>query len=164
MKVTQNKLTHLRSLLLSYDTLCAIWYQLYNLENVEKKNPWRSVTFSEVAGFCIMGNIGRNLGKMLLGLVMATKQINKNISFLFVDIRTLQSILLKVVLVLGGEVHTGVSFKHMVEPKNEESGWTAAFEPENLILSKSAFNVVIGADGKKNVLPGFPQIELRGKK
>ena len=37
MKVTQNKLTHLRSLLLSYDTLCAIWYQLYNLENVEKK-------------------------------------------------------------------------------------------------------------------------------
>ena len=81
MKVTQNKLTHLRSLLLSYETLCAIWYQLYNLENVEKKTPWRSVTFSEVAGFCIMGNIGRNLGKMLLGLVMATKQINKNIFF-----------------------------------------------------------------------------------
>ena len=28
--------------------LCAIWYHLHNLKNV-KNNPWRSVTFSEVA-------------------------------------------------------------------------------------------------------------------
>ena len=28
---------------------CAIWYHLYNLKSVKKK-PWRSVTFSKVAG------------------------------------------------------------------------------------------------------------------
>ena len=31
-----------------HEMLCAIWYHLYNLENV--KNPWRKVTFSKVAG------------------------------------------------------------------------------------------------------------------
>ena len=31
-----------------YAMLCAIWYQLHNFKKV-KKNPWRSITFSEVA-------------------------------------------------------------------------------------------------------------------
>ena len=35
---------------LAYVMFCAIWYHLYNLKNM-KKNPWRSVTFSKVAGF-----------------------------------------------------------------------------------------------------------------
>ena len=33
----------------SNETLCAIWYHLYNLENV-KKHPWRSAIFSKVVG------------------------------------------------------------------------------------------------------------------
>ena len=37
----------------TYVTFCTIWYHLYNLKNVrsEKCHPWRSVTFSKVAGF-----------------------------------------------------------------------------------------------------------------
>ena len=31
-------------------TLCAIWYHLYNLKKREKY-PWKSVTFSKVAGY-----------------------------------------------------------------------------------------------------------------
>ena len=35
-------------------TRCAIWYHLYNLKdlcNLNVKHPWRSFTFSKVAGF-----------------------------------------------------------------------------------------------------------------
>ena len=32
-------------------TFCAIWYRLYNLKR--EKHPWKSVTFSKVAGFCL---------------------------------------------------------------------------------------------------------------
>ena len=66
-------------------------------------------------------------------------------------------------MVLGVEFHTGVCFKHLVEPTDESNGWRVAFEPDNHVLSKETFDIVIGADGKKNVLPGFPQIELRGR-
>ena len=31
--------------------LCAIWYYLCNFKNV--KHPWKSVTFSKVAGFSL---------------------------------------------------------------------------------------------------------------
>ena len=34
----------------SHVMLCAIWYNLCNLKEREK-HPWRSVTFSKVAGF-----------------------------------------------------------------------------------------------------------------
>lgn len=30
-------------------------------------------------------------------------------------------------------------------------------------VSEYEFDVLIGADGKKNVIPGFQQIEMRGK-
>jgi len=78
------------------------------------------------------------------------------------DIKTLQCILLKVALILGAEVFVGVCFKELIEPPDEESGWCATFKPENHVLSKSDFDIVIGADGKKNILPGFDQIEMRG--
>ena len=78
------------------------------------------------------------------------------------DIKTLQCILLKVALLLGAEVYVGVCFKDLVEPVDDNTGWRAEFEPENHVLSKTEFDIVIGADGKKNILPGFEQIELRG--
>ena len=34
----------------TYVMFCTIWYHLHNLKNV-KKNPWRNVTFSKVAGY-----------------------------------------------------------------------------------------------------------------
>ena len=79
-----------------------------------------------------------------------------------IDIKTLQCVLLKVALLLGLDIHLGVTFNKIIEPADEQTGWKASFEPENHEVSKFEFDVVIGADGKKNVLPGFPQIELRG--
>ena len=35
-----------------YETLCAIWYHLYNIRK-RVKLPWRSLTFSKVAGFSL---------------------------------------------------------------------------------------------------------------
>ena len=32
--------------------LCAIWYHLHNIKNM-RKHPWKSVTFSKVAGFSL---------------------------------------------------------------------------------------------------------------
>lgn len=74
----------------------------------------------------------------------------------------MQCILLKVALILGVQIYVGVCFKELVEPPNEETGWKATYQPENHVLSKFIFDIVIGADGKKNILPGFQQIELRG--
>ncbi|XP_066920483.1 uncharacterized protein [Clytia hemisphaerica] len=79
-----------------------------------------------------------------------------------INIKTLQSILLKVALILGAEVYVGVCFNNLVEPVDENTGWRGSFLPENHVLSKAEFDIIIGADGKKNILPGFEQIELRG--
>ena len=70
--------------------------------------------------------------------------------------------LFKLCLLLGVEICMGVSFEGLIEP-TEDKGWRANFLPENHpLLSHFEFDVVIGADGKKNVLPGFKQIEMRG--
>ena len=76
-------------------------------------------------------------------------------------IRKLQSILLKVCLILGVEIYTGVEFKKLLEP-TDEHGWRAQFSPYKERLDKFIFDIVVGADGKKDMLPGFPQIEMRG--
>ena len=79
----------------------------------------------------------------------------------FSGIRKLQSILLKVCLILGVEIYTGVEFKKLLEP-TDEHGWRAQFSPYKERLDKFVFDIVVGADGKKDMLPGFPQIEMRG--
>uniref|UniRef100_A0A914WD64 F-actin monooxygenase n=1 Tax=Plectus sambesii TaxID=2011161 RepID=A0A914WD64_9BILA len=86
-----------------------------------------------------------------------------------ISIRQLQCILLKVSLVLGVEIHDGVSFNTLLPPRplddenNLRTGWRANFTPADHFLSEMEFDVVIGADGKRNTLPGFPRRELRGK-
>lgn len=79
-----------------------------------------------------------------------------------ISIRQLQCILLKVALLLGVEVHEGVSFIDTIEP-SEGYGWRAAVEPENHAVSHYEFDVLIGADGKRNTLEGFKRKEFRGK-
>lgn len=85
----------------------------------------------------------------------------------FLGIRQLQCILLKVALVLGVQVHENVGFSHLIEPepdaKGDVPGWRAAFEPHGHILSEYEFDALIGADGKRNTLPGFPRQVVRGK-
>ncbi len=44
-----------------------------------------------------------------------------------------------------------------------EAGWSARFVPESHHVNDYEFNVLIGADGKRNTVPGFRRKEFRGK-
>lgn len=84
-----------------------------------------------------------------------------------ISIRQLQLILLKVALLLGVEVHENVGFTGLVEPpedqKHERIGWRARVSPSDHPVSQYEFDVLIGADGKRNTLLGFNRKEFRGK-
>ncbi|XP_075899014.1 F-actin-monooxygenase mical2b isoform X6 [Nelusetta ayraudi] len=84
-----------------------------------------------------------------------------------ISIRQLQLMLLKVSLVLGVEVHVNVEFVKLVEPPAEQNddspGWRAEVRPSSHPVSDFDFDVVIGADGRKNTLDGFARKEFRGK-
>lgn len=84
-----------------------------------------------------------------------------------ISIRQLQLILLKVALLLGVEVHENVTFKDLLEPPEDQSqeriGWRAQVLPADHPASQYEFDVLIGADGKRNTLKGFNRKEFRGK-
>ncbi|XP_025073209.1 F-actin-monooxygenase Mical [Pogonomyrmex barbatus] len=84
-----------------------------------------------------------------------------------ISIRQLQCILLKVALILGVEFHESVSFDSLIQPlDNQEGGkigWRAKTSPNDHPVSQYEFDVLIGADGKRNTLEGFKRKEFRGK-
>ncbi|XP_050523688.1 F-actin-monooxygenase Mical isoform X2 [Daktulosphaira vitifoliae] len=82
-----------------------------------------------------------------------------------ISIRQLQCILLKVSLILGVEIHEGVSFESLSPPTDDDEkfGWRANFSPTNHPISQYEFDVLIGADGKRNTLEGFKRKEFRGR-
>nr|XP_026696714.1 protein-methionine sulfoxide oxidase mical3b isoform X4 [Ciona intestinalis] len=86
-----------------------------------------------------------------------------------ISIRQLQLILLKIALILGVEVVFNVSFEGLCPPTQTEAsqtankGWTARVSPSNHSLRNYEFDVVVGADGKRNTLQGFKRKEFRGK-
>jgi hypothetical protein len=69
---------------------------------------------------------------------------------------------MKVALLLGVELHEGVSYLNLAEPK-DGCGWRANVSPEDHAVSHYEFDVIIGADGKRNTLEGFRRKEFRGK-
>ncbi|XP_020560558.1 F-actin-monooxygenase mical1 isoform X3 [Oryzias latipes] len=79
-----------------------------------------------------------------------------------ISIRQLQLILLKVSLLLGVEVHTGVDFQGFIEPSGE-NGWMAKLQPESHPAAAFQFDVFISAGGGRFVPNGFKRKELRGK-
>ncbi|XP_061838537.1 F-actin-monooxygenase mical1 [Nerophis lumbriciformis] len=79
-----------------------------------------------------------------------------------ISIRQLQLILLKVSLLLGVEVHTGVEFKSLIEPTGDK-GWMVKVQPETHPVSSFQFDVFISAGGGRFVPEGFKHKELRGK-
>jgi hypothetical protein len=79
-----------------------------------------------------------------------------------ISIRQLQCILLKVALLLGVEIHEGVSFERVLEP-SDGCGWRAEVTPSDHAVSHYEFDVLIGADGKRATLEGFKRKEFRGK-
>ncbi|XP_078529748.1 F-actin-monooxygenase MICAL3 isoform X18 [Lissotriton helveticus] len=84
-----------------------------------------------------------------------------------ISIRQLQLILLKVALILGIEIHVGVEFQGLIEPpedqENRRIGWRAEVHPKTHMVSEYEFDVIIGADGRRNTLEGFRRKEFRGK-
>ncbi|XP_036440861.1 protein-methionine sulfoxide oxidase mical3a isoform X16 [Colossoma macropomum] len=84
-----------------------------------------------------------------------------------ISIRQLQLMLLKVALILGIEIHVNVEFKGLIEPpedqENERIGWRAEVHPRTHPVSELEFDVIIGADGRRNTLSGFRRKEFRGK-
>uniref|UniRef100_A0A8C6U5P0 Molecule interacting with CasL protein 1 n=1 Tax=Neogobius melanostomus TaxID=47308 RepID=A0A8C6U5P0_9GOBI len=79
-----------------------------------------------------------------------------------ISIRQLQLILLKVALLLGVEVHTGVEFQGLVEPSGE-NGWMAQIKPASHPASTFQFDVFVSAGGGSYLPEGFKRKELRGK-
>ncbi|XP_077999828.1 protein-methionine sulfoxide oxidase mical3a-like [Glandiceps talaboti] len=83
-----------------------------------------------------------------------------------ISIRRLQWMLLKVALLFGVEIHYETTFEGLVEPqksKGESLGWKASISPRTHPLNKYTFDVLIGADGKRNTLKGFQRTEALGK-
>ncbi|KAL4625088.1 protein-methionine sulfoxide oxidase mical3a-like [Arapaima gigas] len=82
-----------------------------------------------------------------------------------ISIRQLQLILLKVALLLGIEIHVNVEFKGLVEPPEDQEmiGWKAKVHPRTHPVNELEFDVIIGADGRRNTLTGFRRKEFRGK-
>lgn len=71
-----------------------------------------------------------------------------------ISIIKLQTILLKVALLVGVEVHYNVEFVSLDE-KPKKEGWRANLKPKDHEISKYEFNVIIAADGRQNTLPDF---------
>ncbi|XP_055011269.1 F-actin-monooxygenase mical2b isoform X3 [Boleophthalmus pectinirostris] len=84
-----------------------------------------------------------------------------------ISIRQLQLMLLKVALILGIEIHVNVEFVKLLEPPEEQTddspGWRAEVRPATHPVSEFDFDVIIGADGRRNTLDGFSRKEFRGK-
>ncbi|XP_053271329.1 protein-methionine sulfoxide oxidase mical3a [Pleuronectes platessa] len=83
-----------------------------------------------------------------------------------ISIRQLQLVLLKVALLLGVEVHVNVEFKNLVEPPDDQRrkvGWRMEVNPKCHPVNHLEFDVIVGADGRRNTLPGFRRKEFRGK-
>ncbi|XP_072517128.1 F-actin-monooxygenase mical2b isoform X1 [Salminus brasiliensis] len=84
-----------------------------------------------------------------------------------ISIRQLQLMLLKIALLLGVEFHINVEFVKLLEPpedqENEGPGWRAEIRPADHPVADFDFDVVVGADGRRNTLEGFRRKEFRGK-
>uniref|UniRef100_A0A8C4PJC3 Molecule interacting with CasL protein 1 n=1 Tax=Equus asinus TaxID=9793 RepID=A0A8C4PJC3_EQUAS len=81
-----------------------------------------------------------------------------------ISIRQLQLLLLKVALLLGVEIHWGVTFTGLQPPPKKGSGWRAQLQPNpSAQLANYEFDVLISAAGGKFVPEGFTVREMRGK-
>ncbi|XP_068168291.1 F-actin-monooxygenase MICAL2 isoform X6 [Antennarius striatus] len=84
-----------------------------------------------------------------------------------ISIQQLQLILLKVALIVAVEFHINVEFVNLLEPpkdqENKRIGWRAAIRPSDHPVANFEFDVIVGADGRRNTLEGFRRKEFRGK-
>lgn len=57
----------------------------------------------------------------------------------------------------------GVTFTKLNPPSNANSGWTVSTTPTSSPVTSHHFDMIVGADGKQNSLPGFESKEFRAK-
>jgi len=79
-----------------------------------------------------------------------------------ISIRKLQCILLKVCLILGVQIFPRTSFEELLEP-SEGRGWRVKTVPHQSFIDEKDINIIVGADGRRNLLKGFKRKEFRGK-
>ncbi|XP_062327160.1 F-actin-monooxygenase mical2b isoform X7 [Osmerus eperlanus] len=84
-----------------------------------------------------------------------------------ISIRQLQLMLLKIALLVAVEFHVNVEFVKLLEPPEDQEnagpGWRAEIRPADHPVADFDFDVVVGADGRRNTLEGFKRKEFRGK-
>ncbi|XP_063052870.1 F-actin-monooxygenase mical2b isoform X3 [Engraulis encrasicolus] len=84
-----------------------------------------------------------------------------------ISIRQLQLMLMKIALIVGVEIHVKVEFVKLLEPPEDKGtdgpGWRAKVLPADHSLNDYEFDVIVGADGRRNTLDGFRRKEFRGK-
>ncbi|KAL1007230.1 hypothetical protein UPYG_G00083760 [Umbra pygmaea] len=84
-----------------------------------------------------------------------------------ISIRQLQLMLLKMALLVAVEFHVNVEFVKLLEPSGHQEhdgpGWRADIRPADHPVADFDFDVVVGADGRRNTLEGFKRKEFRGK-
>ncbi|KAM4630469.1 F-actin-monooxygenase MICAL2 [Polymixia lowei] len=84
-----------------------------------------------------------------------------------ISIQQLQLILLKIALIVAVEFHINVEFVKLLEPPEDQEkeavGWRAEIRPADHPVAHFDFDVVVGADGRRNTLEGFKRKELRCK-
>ena len=78
-------------------------------------------------------------------------------------IRTIQSVLLKIALVLGVKIHFPVTFVDIIEPKSSNDLWHVHTEPVSPHIASTAYDAIFCADGKQHSLKQFHSKEFRAK-
>ena len=86
-----------------------------------------------------------------------------DIVMFILGIKVLQSILLKVCLILGVKVYFPVTFLDLIEPRNQSDHWHVHVDPRSCPVAHKQFDAILSADGKQYSLPGFKSKEFRAK-
>ena len=74
---------------------------------------------------------------------------------LYIGIRSIQTILLKISLIVGVQYHNGVLHKNIREPQDSTKGWTITMEPADHPVTQLTFDAIIGCEGTRYCLKGF---------
>lgn len=82
---------------------------------------------------------------------------------MFIGIRTIQSMLLKIALVLGVKIHFPIKFMDFIEPQSLSDDWQVLVEPKVPQISGKRYDAILCADGKQHSLRTFKSKEFRAK-
>ena len=95
-----------------------------------------------------------HISKKILILIRYNRFFNW--SYFCSGIKRLQTILLKVALVLGAQIYAGVGFVNLQEPDDDHdsSGWRINSDVPDHPINLLNIDVLIGAEGKRVTVPG----------